>query len=183
MQKLFSPLAKCIKKGDLAGFDKALIAGEDEFVRRRIYLTLERGRDIALRNLLRKVYVAGGFEEPKDGNAPTRRTRIPVTEFAAAISLGSRERIDNDEVECLLANVIYKVSPYSLYVAKPRHRRMIRFTFIINQLTLAAEPNERIYRTRSWNRCFEQKRRISGHGRMKLHQEPGKIGVSRSWSR
>ena len=110
LQKLFSPLARCIKKGDLAGFDKALIAGEDEFVRRRIYLTLERGRDIALRNLLRKVYIAGGFEEAKDGNPPARRTRIPVAEFAAAISLGSRERIDNDEVECLLANVIYKVS-------------------------------------------------------------------------
>lgn len=113
LQKLFSPLAKCIKKGDLAGFDKALIAGEEEFVRRRIYLTLERGRDIALRNLLRKVYVAGGFEEPKDGSPPTRRTRIPVAEFAAAISLGSRERIDNDEVECLLANIIYKVSHLS----------------------------------------------------------------------
>lgn len=113
LQKLFSPLAKCIKKGDLAGFDKALIAGEEEFVRRRIYLTLERGRDIALRNLLRKVYVVGGFEESKDENAPTRRTRIPVAEFAAAISLGSRERIDNDEVECLLANVIYKVSHLS----------------------------------------------------------------------
>lgn len=103
-------MARCIKKGDLAGFDKAIIAGEDEFVRRRIYLTLERGRDIALRNLLRKVYIAGGFEEAKDGNPSARRTRIPVAEFAAAISLGSRERIDSDEVECLLANVIYKVS-------------------------------------------------------------------------
>ncbi len=79
-------------------------------MRRRIYLTLERGRDIALRNLLRKVFLAGAFEEPKDGNPPGRRTRIPVAEFAAAISLGSKERLDNDEVECLLANMIYKVS-------------------------------------------------------------------------
>jgi hypothetical protein len=80
-------------------------------VKRRIYLTLERGRDIALRNLLRKVFVAGGFEEPKEpGATPLRRTRVPVAEFAAAISLGSREAIDTDEVECLLANMIYKVS-------------------------------------------------------------------------
>jgi hypothetical protein len=28
----------------------------------------------------------------------------------AAISLGSQQRIDPDEVECLLANMIYKVS-------------------------------------------------------------------------
>lgn len=104
------PLSRCIKKGDLAGFDAALVAGEEEFVKRRIYLTLERGRDIALRNLLRKVFIAGGFEEAKDPAAPpVRRTRIPVAEFGAAISIGSKETMDNDEVECLLANMIYKV--------------------------------------------------------------------------
>lgn len=86
------------------------MAGEDEFVKRRIYLTLERGRDIALRNLLRKVFIAGGFEEAKDPNAErARRTRIPVSEFAAAISIGQKEMMENDEVECLLANMIYKV--------------------------------------------------------------------------
>lgn len=90
-----------------------MAAGEDEFVRRRIYLTLERGRDIALRNLLRKVFLASGFEEPKEGEQQgVRRTRIPVAEFAAAVRLGTKNRdeeIENDEVECLLANMIYKV--------------------------------------------------------------------------
>ena len=112
LQSLFSNLSKCIKKGNLAGFDQALVAGEDEFVKRRIYLTLERGRDIALRNLFRKVYIAGGFEESKEGAAPVRRTRIPVAEFAAAVRLGMNSRedeLDQDEVECLLANMIYKV--------------------------------------------------------------------------
>ncbi|KAK4100612.1 protein CSN12 [Parathielavia hyrcaniae] len=108
LQKLFLPLCRCIKRGELHKFDLALQEGEDEFVRRRIYLTLERGRDVALRNLLRKVFIARGFEEAKDGEKPVRRTRVPVAEFAAAISLGSQERIDNDEVECLLANMIYK---------------------------------------------------------------------------
>ncbi|EMR86199.1 hypothetical protein ACHAPC_000124 [Botrytis cinerea] len=109
LQKLFGPLSRCIKKGDLAGFDAALLAGENEFVKRRIYLTLERGRDIALRNLLRKVFIAGGYEEAKEPTAaPVRKTRIPVAEFAAAISIGSKETMENDEVECLLANMIYK---------------------------------------------------------------------------
>ena len=86
------------------------MAGEDEFVKRRIYLTLERGRDIALRNLLRKVFIAGGFEEAKDPNSPAvRRTRIRIAEFGAAISMGNKEIMDDDEVECLLANMIYKV--------------------------------------------------------------------------
>lgn len=110
LQKLFLPLSRCIRTGDLRNFDLALQEGEEEFVRRRIYLTLERGRDIALRNLLRKVFIAGGFEEAKEaGVAPVRRTRVPVAEFAAAISLGSQESVDPDEVECLLANMIYKV--------------------------------------------------------------------------
>lgn len=114
LQKLFLPLCRCIKRGDLWGFDAALAAGENEFVKRRIYLTLERGRDIAQRNLLRKVFICGGFEEAKEGSSltsPLRRTRIPVAEFGAAISIGSKEKIDNDEVECLLSNMIYKVSP------------------------------------------------------------------------
>ncbi|EFY86331.1 COP9 signalosome complex subunit 12 [Metarhizium acridum CQMa 102] len=110
LQELLLPLAECIKRGDLHNFDLALQRGEDEFVKKRIYLTLERGRDIALRNLLRKVFIAGGFDEPKEGETtPVRRTRVPVSEFRAAICMGSGgELVDTDEVECLLANMIYK---------------------------------------------------------------------------
>lgn len=120
LQKLFLPLSRHIKRGELHAFDLALQEGEDEFVKRRIYLTLERGRDIALRNLLRKVYLAGGLEEAKTEGAPmVRRTRIPIAEFTAAISLGSHQTLESDEVECFLANMIYKVclSP------RPDHRR------------------------------------------------------------
>ncbi|GKZ78933.1 COP9 signalosome (CSN) subunit [Aspergillus niger] len=112
LEKLFRPLCDCIKRGDLGGFDAAMTAGEEEFVKRRIYLPLERGRDIALRNLFRKVFIAGGFDEPKEGQPPIRRTRVPVAEFAAALRIGThaddRSRIDIDEVECLLSNLIYK---------------------------------------------------------------------------
>lgn len=115
---LFRPLSTCIKKGDLTGFDEAMTAGENEFVKRKIYLPLERGRDIALRNLFRKVFLAGGFDPPVNGQPPIRRTRVPVAEFAAAIRLGNKSGdktpFDMDEVECLLANLIYKVSPISL---------------------------------------------------------------------
>lgn len=151
LQSLFGPICTCIKRGDLAGFDAALIRNEGVFVRRRIYLTLERGRDIALRNLFRKVFVLRNMDLPKekerdesgDGEGgeqrkdkdvemvtdkeKVKRTRIPVAEFAAAVRLGSTSNshssadgdgtimgtasryIDDDEVECLLANLIYKV--------------------------------------------------------------------------
>lgn len=114
------PLSRCIRRGDLAGFDAAMVAGEEEFVKRRIYLTLERGRDIALRNLFRKVFLAGSLEEAKkEGGPAAKRTRIPVSEFGAAIRVGMREggeRMESDEVECLLANMIYKVS--ELYITR-----------------------------------------------------------------
>lgn len=119
LQKLFSKLATAIKKGDLRGFDQALAEGENEFVKRRIYLTLEHGRNIALRNLLRKVFIAGGFIEAKEGEAPVRRTRIPVDEFAAAMRLSSGQSSDTEEVECLLANMIYKVCRSSFASSAP----------------------------------------------------------------
>lgn len=40
-----------------------------------------------------------------------------MAEFVAAVNLGSQTTLDTDEVECLLANMVYKVSlPYSHYV-------------------------------------------------------------------
>ena len=101
----------CIRKGDLTGFDQALAQGEPELVRRRIFLTLERSRDIALRNLLRKVYMAAGYDELKEGQTEKdriRRSRIPLANFAAALRMGGQV-VEDDEVECLLANQIYKV--------------------------------------------------------------------------
>jgi hypothetical protein len=117
IRQLFGDLVKAILKGDLSGFDKALVAGEPEFVRRRVFLTLERSRDIALRNLLRKVFLAEGYEDLKDGQTEkdrVRKSRIPINHFAAAFRMGtagpgSGQAIEDDEVECLLANMIYKV--------------------------------------------------------------------------
>lgn len=117
LARLFQPLCDAIRSADLKAFNSALELGEDEFVKRRIYLTLERGRDIILRNIMRKVFLAGGFEPSRDGDSaqPARRTRVPVDEFAAALHLAGAEvqtsdgTVDRDQVECLIANSIYKV--------------------------------------------------------------------------
>ncbi len=127
---LFNPITASVRLGSLSAFNAAMEAGEEEFVKRRIFLTLERGRDIILRNIFRKTFLAGGFEAPKEvseasasngANAPAttgqlvRRTRVPVKEFAAALQMAGAEvgdgdeGIDSDEVECLIANAIYKV--------------------------------------------------------------------------
>jgi COP9 signalosome complex subunit 12 len=119
LHALFAPLCRTIKSGNLQAFNTALRHGEEEFVRRRIYLTLERGKDIATRNLFRKVFLIGD-----------KKTRVPVREFQIAMGCaggsdgvegeaeldtvgyktGSLERaeVEIEEVECLLANLIYK---------------------------------------------------------------------------
>ncbi|EWC43862.1 hypothetical protein DRE_07239 [Drechslerella stenobrocha 248] len=98
LEALFLPLAKCIKAGNIREYDEHLAKGEDWFVKKRIFLTLERGRDITLRNLFRKVYLAAGES----------RTRIPVDHFRAAVSWKSGVDVEAEEVECFLANMMYK---------------------------------------------------------------------------
>jgi len=116
LASLFSPICSAIRSGDLRALDTALVNGEAEFVKRRVYLTLERGRDVAIRNLFRKVFLAGVYEPLKEGQTEAvRRTRVPIDEFAAALQLAGAEvddgegGVDRDEVECVIANMIYKV--------------------------------------------------------------------------
>lgn len=72
-----------------------------------------------MRNLFRKVFLAAGWEETKDPatgevTGKIRRTRIRIEEFEAGMRIGYKGAtdviIDRDEVECFLANMIYKVS-------------------------------------------------------------------------
>ena len=94
LHRLFNRLSVAIRTGSLASFDATLAEGESEFVKRRIYLTLERGREICLRNLLRKVYLAAGTDE--NGK---RHNRIPIDEFGAAIRLGESHDSSGESVD------------------------------------------------------------------------------------
>jgi len=121
---LFAPICSAVRTGNLKALDEALANGEAEFVKRRVYLTLERSRDVTIRNLFRKVFLVGGYMPLKEGETtPVRRTRIPIAEFATALSVSGAEvsdgegGIDRDEVECAIANMIYKVRVLSLPVA------------------------------------------------------------------
>lgn len=71
-----------------------------------------------MRNLFRKVFINAGFEETKDASTgevtgSARRTRLRIAEFEAGIRAASRNSsepivVERDEVECFLANLIYK---------------------------------------------------------------------------
>lgn len=118
LSTLFGPIFAAIRSGNLHAFDVALTNAEAEMIHRRIYLTMERLRDICLRNLFRKVFMNSGWEESTDAKTgevtKIRRTRLKMEEFEAAMRVayrGSEEvMVERDEVECFLANMIYKVS-------------------------------------------------------------------------
>lgn len=127
LSKMFAPIFKAIKQGHLQAFDVALADAEAELVHRRVYLTMERARDLCMRNLFRKVLLNAGWEEQKDASSgevtgKIRRTRIKVEEFEAAMRVscrGGEEVIDRDEVECFLAGMIYK-NLMKGYIARDR---------------------------------------------------------------
>lgn len=108
LETLFLPFSQCIRAGNLKKFDEALAAGEEEFVKRRVYLTLERGREVVLRNLFRKAYMMQTTEFPA-------KTRVSLELFRVAVEVSSglgKGEMEAEEVECLLANMIYSVSIY-----------------------------------------------------------------------
>lgn len=168
LARLFGPLCKCIRNGDLKGFDDALAAGEAEFVKRRVYLTLERGRDIALRNVLRKVV---GAEMDENG---TRRARVRIEEFVAGLRIangraggdavmrgledgGEDAEDERDEVECFIANAIYKVRAW-----------VSRFLSESDEcIDTTAESHERLHSARPGHGRPIEERRLPRDGRVK----------------
>lgn len=130
-------------------------------MRLRIFLTLERGRNIALRNLLRKVYLAAGFEDLKEGQTEqnrVRKSRIPLSHFVAGFKIGtggegSGEDLEVEEVECLIINQI----------------RLVRTSippYIHSQANACAGTYEGLHFTRALHGSPEQEGRLPWNRRL-----------------
>ncbi|KAG4301897.1 hypothetical protein PCANB_002153 [Pneumocystis canis] len=100
LKELYEPLTMYIRKGNLKEYDKLLLKKEKELVNRRIYLVIERVRDICMRNLFRRVFLLN-----------ERNSRIPIEQFHIALKYMGLDA-DVAETECFLANMIYKVHKY-----------------------------------------------------------------------
>ncbi|QSL65089.1 hypothetical protein MERGE_002394 [Pneumocystis wakefieldiae] len=85
-----------IRKGDLKRYDQLLMEREKELMGKRIYLAIERIRDMCMRNLFRRVFILN-----------QRSTKIPIDQFHIALKHAGLD-IEIAETECFLANMIYK---------------------------------------------------------------------------
>jgi len=95
LNTLYAPLFTAIHTGNLRLFNTHLETYSPIFLRRRVFLAIERSRQCCLRTLFhRSVSLYEG-------------TRIPIEVFERALRVCG-ERIDREETECYVANMIYR---------------------------------------------------------------------------
>ncbi|KAJ7668147.1 hypothetical protein B0H17DRAFT_950074 [Mycena rosella] len=93
---VFAPFIAAIRTGDIAAFDSALERRETRLIELNLLLTLEKARELCLRGLFRRVWVASA-----------KGTRIPLSMFHCALRI-SGIKVEVEEAECLVANMVYK---------------------------------------------------------------------------
>ena len=88
-------LGNAVKKGDLRSFEKILSSNQRSLIRVGVYLVLEQAKIIAYRCLARRIC------------SISESTRINLASFETAMQWMG-EDVDLDEIECILANLIFQ---------------------------------------------------------------------------
>lgn len=93
----FSDVAQAVSSGNLLLLNVALQKHESFFIRCGIYLILEKLKIITYRNLFKKVYLIN-----------QKNHLIDISSFTVALRMMEVEDIDDDETQCILANLIFE---------------------------------------------------------------------------
>ncbi|KAM0793522.1 hypothetical protein ACM66B_000960 [Microbotryomycetes sp. NB124-2] len=94
---VYRPFLEAFKTGDVQLYDAQLQAAEKRLMERGTYLIVERAREGAVRALLKKAWILEG-----------KPARMSIERFQAYYTRGTGFEIDAEEMECVLANMIYK---------------------------------------------------------------------------
>jgi len=105
----FKPLVEGIRKGDLRTFNDGLQKYQDLFIRRGTYLLLEKCKIVCYRNLCKRVWTI--MQRPQLRLDHIVKSLV----WLGAMSSSTSEKNDTDnnnndldEVECILANLIFR---------------------------------------------------------------------------
>ncbi|KAF0684967.1 Aste57867_23090 [Aphanomyces stellatus] len=90
-------IATSIQQGNISEFNNSMSKFEDQFVQEGVYLLMEKLRPIVMRNLLKKVYL---IREKKN--------QLKLADFQLAIDAVGGAGMDMDDIESLVANLIFK---------------------------------------------------------------------------
>ncbi len=91
----YIPLVISIRRGDLRTFHKTLATHQDEFIRRGTYLLLEKCQTVCHRNLFKRIFRI------------LEKHQLPLDNVVNAVKWLGMD-MDLDEVECILANLIFR---------------------------------------------------------------------------
>lgn len=107
----FWELMEAVRNGDLRNLEKVMEKHETFYIAAGIYLIVEKLKMIAYRNLFKKVYLVLNLHQ------------IPIQSLLSALQMHGIEDVDMDEVECLVANLIYdgKIKGYISH----QHKKLV----------------------------------------------------------
>ncbi|NXJ13721.1 PCID2 protein, partial [Odontophorus gujanensis] len=91
----FAEVTKAVSEGNLLLLNEALTKHETFFIRCGIFLILEKLKIITYRNLFKKVYLL------------LKTHQLSLDAFLFALKFMQVDDVDIDEVQCILANLIY----------------------------------------------------------------------------
>lgn len=98
-------LAESCMDGNVAKFEENLNTYMDTYVQGGVFMTVERLRHLTLRNLIKKVAVAVQADE--DLQTVKGQPQVVNLEIIFALLQEWDSALDMDEVECIIANLIY----------------------------------------------------------------------------
>lgn len=90
----YTPLCAAVSKGDLRAFNEHKEAHQSLYIQQGVYLIIERAKTIVYRNLFRKLHALIGSN------------KLSLVQMSDALNAVGVE-VDVDELECILANLIY----------------------------------------------------------------------------
>ena len=114
LRDLYQPFAQAYRCGDVKSYDRHLSQYRAGLVDKGTYLVIEQAREGCLRTFFKKVYVLSYLPSALLSHlahswlCSDKTTRLSVGAVQWALTFADTE-VDTDEVECLLANLIYKV--------------------------------------------------------------------------
>uniref|UniRef100_A0A3B5KH39 PCI domain-containing protein 2 n=1 Tax=Takifugu rubripes TaxID=31033 RepID=A0A3B5KH39_TAKRU len=100
----FADVTKGVSEGNLLLLNEALVKHETFFIRCGIFLILEKLKIITYRNLFKKVSLSRDIALMY---LLLRTHQLPLDAFLVALNMMQVEDVDLDEVQCILANLIY----------------------------------------------------------------------------
>jgi len=93
----YSDVVHAVRQGNLRLFDDALAKYDEFFIKSGIFLIMEKLKMIAYRRLFKKVWIITGTHQ------------VPLESFVVALkNVQGIDDVDQDEVACILANLIYQ---------------------------------------------------------------------------